>query len=463
MARILVVDDDSAIRFTLEELLRNSGHEVVVASGGQQALSCLEDVDLVVTDLAMPGIDGLALLRLVRQRTPAVPVILLTAFGNERIAVNAIKAGAYDYLAKPFDNDDFRHTVDRALEAVELKRENRRLAAERALNCRFVAESPPMRRLLDGVARVARRDVTVLVRGETGTGKEMIATMIHAQSQRSKSPLVRFNCAALPNELAEAELFGYTRGAFTGAQAARTGYFATAHQGTLMLDEVGELSTTVQAKLLRAVQDGEVQRLGSSSIQKVDVRIIACTNCDLAARVQQGSFREDLYYRLAVVEFVVPPLRERREDIAALSQEFARRFAARFGLEDANLPDPLVARLETMPWPGNVRQLENTIARLAALSRRSFQDVDLSLHDPSTGATVSAPGQFGGTLREEVEAYERQLLVRALCGAEGNMSEAARRLGIGRATLFDKLRKFGPTRTAGPRPPAQNRRYITRG
>jgi two-component system, NtrC family, response regulator AtoC len=440
MARILVVDDDPAIRFTLEELLRKQSHEVQVAASGEEALEHLEDVDLVVTDLAMPAMDGLELLRIARERVPSVPVLLLTAFGSERIAVNAIKAGAYDYLAKPFDNDEFRFAIERALEALSLKRENRKLVAEHALGRRFIGESPALRRLLDAVARVASRDVTVLVRGETGTGKEMIASLVHAQSPRARGPIVRFNCAALPDDLAEAELFGHSKGAFTGASSARTGYFAQADGGTLVLDEVGELSSAVQAKLLRAVQEGEIQPLGSSAIQRVDVRIIASTNRDLAAQVQEGRFREDLYYRLAVVEFVVPPLRDRPEDIGPLAREFARRYADRFGLDSAELPAALVARLEAMRWPGNVRQLENTVARLAALSRSTFQDADLGMLEPSSQPPPAGP--TGGSLKEEVEAFERQLLVRALAGAGGNMSEAARQLGIGRATLFDKLHKY---------------------
>lgn len=447
MANIAIVDDDPAIRFTLEEILEKMGHAPRCFDRAEAALGAIDDVDLVLTDLAMPGMDGIALLQEVKQRRPELPAILLTAFGSERIAVMAIKAGAYDYVAKPFDNDELRLTVARALEAQSLKRENLQLSAERALQKRFVAASAAMRRLLESVSRVATRDVTVLVRGETGTGKEMIATLLHAQSRRREGPLVRFNCAALPDELADAELFGHVRGAFTGAQGSRVGFFAKANGGTLILDEVGELTLPIQAKLLRAVQEGEVQPVGASSVQRVDVRIVACTNRDLSAAVRAGTFREDLYYRLAVVDFVVPPLRERPEDVQPLAGELARAYAERFDLESPDLPDGLVQRLRTMPWPGNVRQLENVIARLAALSQRSYADADTSWLEAFTASDPPQPAAMKGavapgSLREELETFERALLVRALESADGNMSEAARALGIGRATMFDKMQKY---------------------
>lgn len=441
MATIWVVDDDAAIRFTLEQLLGKRGHEVVSFDDARAALERIAEADLLLTDMAMPEMDGLELIAAVKREHPRLPVILITAFGSERVAVNAIKAGAYDYVAKPFDTDDLLQRVGRALETVSLKRENAKLMAERATGRRFVADSPAMRRLLDAIDRFAGRDVTVLLRGETGTGKEMVASLIHAGSTRRDQPLVRFNCAALPDELADAELFGHTKGAFTGAGEARAGYLEKADGGTLVLDEVGELPLGIQAKLLRAVQQGEVQRVGSSDVGRVDVRIVASTNRDLLAEVQAGRFREDLYYRLAVVDLVVPPLRERREDIAPLARAFAREYAERFGLDRDELPPTLVTQLERHDWPGNVRELENTIARLAALSRSSFEDADASLVLGGSASSAPAPPAEAG-LRAEVAAFERQVLARALDAADGNMSEAARRLKIGRATLFDKLQKY---------------------
>src|SRR5215470_16356548 len=344
MGKILLVDDEPAVLYMLRNVLADRGHRTASAGSGREALEQLDGVDAVFTDLQMPQMDGLELLRAIQERDGTLPVVLLTAHGSERVAVNAIKAGAYDYLTKPFEIDE-----------VAL------LAAEQALGRRMIAESPPMRRLLDAVERLAEKDVTVLVRGETGTGKELVAALLHARSRRAKRPLVRFNCAAIPGELAEAELFGHSRGAFTGAQTARRGFFAEADGGTLVLDEVGELPAGVQAKLLRALQDGEIQPVGSGRVEKVDARVIASTNRDLAAEAKAGRFREDLYYRLAVVELVVPPLRERREDIPALAEELVRRCAEKFGLDDLRLSPDLVARFVNADWPGNVRQLENTI------------------------------------------------------------------------------------------------------
>jgi two-component system response regulator AtoC len=294
------------------------------------------------------------------------------------------------------------------------------------------------------------------VRGETGTGKEFISQLLHAQSRRAKGPLVRFNCAAIPAELAEAELFGHTRGAFTGAATARAGFFAEANGGTLILDEIGELPLGVQAKLLRALQEGEIQPVGSGRVEKVDVRIVASTNRDLAADVRAGTFREDLYYRLAVVELVVPPLRDRRSDIPALAAEFARRYGDKFGTGALAIEPALLDALAAASWPGNVRQLENAIARLAALATSTTLSVadwtEQSAHHaqaepepaPEVGDTAGS-AELGPSLKEQVEAFERGVLARVLAATNGNQSEAARRLGTSRVTLVDKLKKYGLT------------------
>ncbi len=478
MTRILLVDDEPGVLFTLREVLTDRGHEVVTATSGAAALPRLDGADVVLTDLQMPGMSGLELIAAIAARDATVPVILLTAHGSERVAVAAVKAGAYDYLKKPFDIDEVAVVIERALEARRLRVDNRRLAIERALGRRIVGDSPPMRRLLDATARVAARDVTVLVRGETGTGKEFIAQLLHAQSPRADGPLVRFNCAAIPAELAEAELFGHARGAFTGATSARPGFFAAADGGTLVLDEVGELPPAVQAKLLRALQEGEIQPVGSGRVERVDVRVVAATNRDLAAEARAGRFREDLYYRLAVVELVVPPLRERREDIPALAAELTRRCADKFGLGPLTLEPGLIEAFGREPWPGNVRQLENTIARLAALSSGTvLRKADWAEQQATAGARAAPPAptapspepaaadadadadeaagtpELGPSLREQVEAFERGVLARALAATGGNQSEAARRLGTSRVTLIDKLRKYGltgPGATAAP-------------
>jgi two-component system response regulator AtoC len=449
MARVLLVDDEPSVRAALKELVEGRGWEPLVARSGVEALDLVDRADAVVTDFSMPEMDGMQLLRSVRDRDETLPVILLTAHGSERLAVRAIKAGAYEYVTKPFDVDEMLLALERALEARALRLRNRQLTAEHAIGRRLVGQSAAMRRLLDATARVAAKEITVLVRGETGTGKELVGALLHAQSRRAGGPLVRFNCSAIPAELAEAELFGHTRGAFTGATQARAGFFAEANRGTLILDEVGELPAAVQAKLLRALQDGEIQPVGSGRVEKVDVRIVACTNRDLGEEVRAGRFREDLYYRLAVVELVVPPLRDRREDVPALAHEFALRYAERFGTEEVRLAPTLVERLAAADWPGNVRQLENTVARLVALSGggeigpEAF--AERAPADPpsrrAAGESAASP-EAPGSLREQLEALERSVIARTMTDVRGNQSEAARRLGISRNTLTERLRRY---------------------
>jgi two-component system response regulator AtoC len=453
MSTILLVDDEPGVLFTLSEVLIERGHRVITSRSGTDALTKLDDVETVLTDLSMPGMDGLELMTQIGARDPSLPVILLTAHGSERVAVAAMKQGAYDYLSKPFDIDEVAVVIERAVEARHLRVDNRRLAAEQTLGRRIIGASRPMRRLLEATGRVASKDVTVLVRGETGTGKEFVAELLHAQSARAEKPLIRFNCAALPADLADAELFGHARGAFTGASASRQGFFAQADGGTLILDEVGELPPAVQAKLLRALQEGEIQPVGSGRIDKVNVRVVASTNRDLAADVKAGTFREDLYYRLAVVELVVPPLRDRKDDIPALAEEFARRYGERFGLDEILLEPALVDALAKTDWPGNVRQLENTIARLAALSAGgAITLADFRAADTTGSAPPMVPSDTdepppdarnGPSLKEQVEAFERGLVARALDATSGNQSEAARRLGVSRVTLIDKMKKYG--------------------
>ena len=453
MSCVLLVDDEPGVLFTLSELLLERGHKVITAKNGVEALTKLEEAETVLTDLSMPKMDGLELMTQIAARDPSLPVILLTAHGSEKVAVAAMKQGAYDYLTKPFDIDEVAVVIERALEARKLRVDNQRLTAEQTLGRRIVGDSRPMRRLLEATSRVASRDVTVLVRGETGTGKEFVAELLHAQSLRATKPLVRFNCAALPPELADAELFGHVRGAFTGATATRPGFFSQANGGTLILDEIGELPSAIQAKLLRALQEGEIQPVGSGRIEKVDVRVVASTNRDLAADVKTGAFREDLYYRIAVVELVVPPLRDHKEDIPALAEEFARRYGERFGLGHVTLEPALIDALVHHEWPGNVRQLENTLARLAALSSggviglADFQAAEsstnqLPVQHESDQTDPPPDARNGPSLKEQVEAFERGLVARALDSTGGNQSEAARRLGVSRVTLIDKMKKY---------------------
>jgi two-component system response regulator AtoC len=423
-------------------VLEGRGLEVVVADSAAAALAALDDVDVVVSDYMMPDLDGMALLEKIRTTHPSVPVVLVTAHGSERLAVRALKQGAYDYLTKPFDNDELYFTVQRAAETRRLRMADRERALEQASGVRIIGRSPALARVLDTATRVAGKDVTVLIRGETGTGKELIASLLHANSARAKQSLVVFNSAAIPTELAEAQLFGYARGAFTGAVAAHDGFFAQADGGTLFIDEIGELPLALQAKLLRVLQEREVQPLGSTQVKKIDVRVIAATHRDLATEVKAGRFREDLYYRLNVIELTLPPLRERRADIALLAREFARKYSERFGLGYVvQLSPELVEHLAQQAWPGNVRQLENAIARCVALATTKIVGLE-ALASPAAGEDAAAP-EGGPSFREQVEAFERNLIKQALDASSGNQSETARRLQLNRATLYDKLKRYG--------------------
>jgi DNA-binding NtrC family response regulator len=445
MTKILIVDDEPALRFAVQEVLEAHGLEVVAAESATDALAAVGDVDVVVSDYMMPDMDGMQLLEKVRATDPGLPVILVTAHGSERLAVRALKQGAYDYLSKPFDNDELFFTIDRAAETRRLRQADRERALEQASGLRIIGRSPAISRLIDTATRVATKDVTVLIRGETGTGKELIASLLHANSARAKHPLVVFNSAAIPGELAEAQLFGHTKGAFTGAVAAHDGFFVQANGGTLFIDEIGELPLPLQAKLLRVLQEREVQPIGAVQVKKVDVRVIAATHRDLAAEVKAGRFREDLYYRLNVIELVVPPLRDRKTDIPLLAREFARKYSERYGLGHVvQLAPELVDHLAHQQWPGNVRQLENTLARCVALATTKIVGVEaLQMpHEPGDDGEA-APPTGGPSFREQVEAFERNLIRHAMTASGGNQSETARRLQLNRATLYDKLKKYG--------------------
>ena len=437
--RVLVVDDDEGIRYTIRGVLEDAGIDVDEAVDGEDAWDKLREggYHLVLSDLRMPRLDGLGLLERVRTMEAPPRLVLITAHGSERTAVEAMKRGAYDYFRKPFELDELLAVVERAVEAVRLAASHERLAAELHLARSMVFASDEMKRLALLVQRVATKEVTVLITGESGTGKERIAEAIVRASPRASRPFVRFNCAAISSELAEAELFGHTKGAFTGAVQDRRGLFREADGGTLFLDEVGEIDPRTQAKLLRVLQEGEVRPVGEDRPVTVDVRIIAATHRDLAARVAEGAFREDLLYRLKVVSLHIPPLRERPADIAVLGAHFLDEFSERFGAGPFALNDALRAKLEGYPWPGNVRELQNAIESLVALS--PADELDLALL-PGDGETVSGPR---ATLEDRVAAYERGVLVSAIAAADGNRTEAAKSLGIGRATLYEKLKKHG--------------------
>jgi two-component system response regulator AtoC len=447
MARVLVIDDDASLRYTLQAVLGDAGMAVEAYDGGEAGIAAFEahGADVVLTDLAMPGLSGMQVLERLRATDPSVPVLMLTAHGSERVAVAAMKAGAHDYIPKPFDPDELVLSVRRAAETRTLRLQNARLRTETALGRTIVAASGAMERVLDMIARVAPKDVTVLLLGESGSGKDVMATAIHAHSRRAEKPFVRFNAAAIPAELAEAELFGHTKGAFTGAQGARQGYFQQADGGTLFIDEIGDLPLPLQGKILRALQSGEVQPVGGRT-ETVDVRLIAATNRDLAQDVKAGRFREDLYHRVNVVPIRVPPIREREGDIEPLVRTFIRQYAERYGMGRVDVEPELIAEMKARPWPGNVREIENTVARMLALAPDERLTVELwrSLAQPDSPR--EAPSRDPGSshpLRARVEAFERGIIAEQFEACGKNQSETARRLGVSRPALIEKLHKYG--------------------
>ncbi len=454
MARVLLVDDEPAVLFALKEVVRAAGHEPVLARSGKEALEQLEGVDAVVTDFAMPEMDGLALLAAIRERDQTLPVILLTAQGSERVAVRAMKAGAYDYVTKPFDIDEMTLVVERALETRGLRVQNRRLAAERAIGKPIVGETPAMRRLLDAAARVAPKDVTVLVRGETGTGKELVASLLHAQSRRAAGPLVRFNCAAIPGELAEAELFGHARGAFTGAVQARRGFFAQATAGRWCSTRSASCPPRSRRSSSARCRRGRSSRSAPGASRRSTCASSPAPTATSRPRCEAGRFREDLYYRA----------RGRRARGAAAPRAPRRHPGPRGGVraplrasgsgsDGVRLSPALVERLRAADWPGNVRQLENAVARMVALSATGELGPEAlderaaavagEVGDEGEAEAEAIPAAEGMTLREQLDALERNVIAKTLSATGGNQSEAARRLGVSRTAFIDRLRKYG--------------------
>ena len=449
---LLVVDDEANIRRILELSLGDLGYRVLTASTAAQASRRMADerVDLLLTDLQLPDRSGLELLAEVRAARPDLPVILITAYGTVESAVQAIRAGAFDYVMKPFRVEEIDALVQRALGLTRAERENAYLREVAAPEFEgMVAESPGMRAVVEAVERVAPAPTTVLVTGETGSGKELVARAIHARSPRAGRLFVALNCAAIPAELLEAELFGVAKGAFTGATADRPGKFELADGGTLFLDEIGDMPLAMQAKLLRALQEGSIERLGSNTVRRVDVRIVAATHRDLQARVHEGSFRADLFYRLNVFPIHLPPLRERREDVDPIAARAVERFGARMGRRVRISPAALAA-LRAYDWPGNVRELQNVLERAVLLARGDVIDtLDLPARAASP-PSVAAPGR-PETLRAAVERAEREAIEAALRFTGDNKSRAAELLGVSTRTLWYRLERLG---MGGP-PPAE--------
>ena len=461
MAQVLIIDDHDAIREGLELLLRRRGHRTLSADGGQRGLDLLEEegADLVITDLRMAQVDGMEVLRRVRERAPATDVLVITAYGTIEMAVEAMKLGATDFISKPFSSEEFGVKVERILkerdERERLRKENVALRVENAwlkedVQVRYgeiVGESQPMKDVFRWIERVARSESTAMIYGESGTGKELVARAIHAASGRREGPFIRVNCGALAEGLLDSELFGHEKGAFTGAERRRRGRFELAHGGTLFLDEIATISPTTQVRLLRVLQERELERVGGEETIPVDVRIIAATNTAAASLLAGGSFREDLFYRLHVVPITIPPLRDRRSDIPVLVTHFIEKLRDRTCSPVRSVGEPALNRLLEHHWPGNVRELENVLERALVMAESEvlepFDLPDLvengGMQPPSDPALPAG----GMDMTRVVEGMEERLLRQALAQARGVKAEAARLLGLKPSALYYKLEKYG--------------------
>ena len=449
---ILVVEDEAKMLRLLQLQLQGAGCQVSMADSAERGLEILEQnsalpnkFSLVITDLRLPGMDGLEFLKKVQSSFPSLPIIVMTAFGTVETAVEAMKAGASDYVLKPFSLEDMMMTIDKVLELHALRDENIKLKTELGRRYDFghiIGRSPNMQEVFDAASRVAPTRTTVLLGGESGTGKGLLARAIHFHSPRKDAPFTKINCSSIPENLMESELFGYEKGAFTGATQPHPGKFEQAHGGTVFLDEIGDVPVAVQVKLLRVLQEREFERLGSTKTTQVDVRIIAATNQDLRAALEQGTFREDLYYRLNVLPINLPPLRQRKEDIPYLIDHFLEKFSADTGGRIKEITPAAVNKLAAYHWPGNVRELENIIERAMVLARSDSIGADDVHLDQARAAALQGEVAFlpdGMTL----DQYEQQLIREALSRADNNKSQAARLLGLTRNALRYRLSQMG--------------------
>ncbi len=453
MPEILVVDDERSILESLQDILEDEGYAVRCVESGEEALKIVEESppDLVLLDIWLPGMDGMEVLARLRKTQPALPVIMISGHGTIELAVKAVKLGAFDFLEKPLSYDRVIVSVEKALRMRALEEENIRLRA-RLREPKLTGESPAIREVRELIARVAPTEATVLIQGESGVGKEVAARMIHYLSNRSRGPFVEVNCAAIPESLIESELFGHERGAFTGATQARRGKFDQAHRGTLFLDEVGDMSPSAQAKVLRVLQEKRFERVGGDRPIEVDVRIIAATNKDLRAEIEAGRFREDLYFRLNVVPIVIPPLRERPEDIPLLVEEFLDELSQHSGLGRKTISPEVLEVLKRYPWPGNVRELKNLIERLVIVSPGE----EITLNDlprefleyaERSEASAEVPEWLRvSDFKTARELFEREFLRRKLEEFEGNISRMAQAIGLRRSYLHRKLKALGLSR-----------------
>jgi DNA-binding NtrC family response regulator len=453
---LLLVEDEGPLRQAIAEQLTDRGYHVEQAGSGEQAIARLAEFafDIIVTDLRLPGVGGSVVLETAVERYPDIVAIVVTGFGTVKDAVEAIKRGAWDFVSKPFQIDELLHVLDSALEQRRLKSENAYLRAQLEERYRFegiIGRSRPMMRLLQLLETVAPTNSTILVTGETGTGKEVVARAIHHNSPRRQQRFIALNCSAIPETLLEAELFGHVRGAFTGAVGTRQGRLEQAHRGTLFLDEVGTMSTALQMKLLRVLQEREFERVGDSHTIKVDVRVIAATNSDLRTMVAAGQFREDLFYRLNVIPVELPALRDRKDDIPLLAQHFVQKFAGdRTPKTPLTIAQGAMRRLMAYTWPGNVRQLENAIEHAVAFTGARTQ-IDVTDLPPDVQQSQELALASPVTLPEDgldldvfIATVERELIERSLERSSGNKGQAARLLGLKRTTLVEKIKRLGP-------------------
>ena len=446
--RILVVDDEESIRMMLRAVLEEEGYEIIEAADGPEAVKAVEQnsLDLILLDIRMTTMDGIETLTEIRKISPFVPVLMMTAYATVKTAVEALKAGAFEYLAKPLDIEELKILVQKALEYYRLREEN--LTLKERLGSRFdfsriIGKGRKMKELFDFLAQVAPSEATVLILGESGTGKELVANAIHHNSPRTQQPFVKVACAALPETLLESELFGHEKGAFTGAIARREGRFQAAHRGTIFLDEVGEMSLAIQTKLLRVLQEREFEPVGSSRTAKVDVRVIAATNKDLGKEIKEGRFREDLFYRLNVIPIHLPPVRERKEDIPALANHFLSLYREKNKKEIKEISPKALDLLIRHDWPGNIRELENCLERAVIVARGELiapADLPPAIQNlPAGKEDAEIPFPAGISLQEA----EKALILKTLEDAGGNRSRAAEILGINRRTLQMKLKEYG--------------------
>jgi two-component system, NtrC family, response regulator AtoC len=454
---VLVADDDTNVRRVLVAMLKREGYEVHAASDGEEAMAILRlhEVSAVVTDLKMPRMDGMALLQHITTGYPDLPVIIITAHGTVETAVQALKLGAFDYVTKPFEKGDLKRTVDKAVRTRSLNREELH-ASPKAFRKHLIGQSRGMKGVFNIIDKVAATPSTVLISGESGTGKELVAHALHAGSHRAEKPFIKINCAAIPRELMESELFGYEKGAFTGAVTSKPGRFELAHEGTLFLDEIGEIPLEMQVKLLRAIQEQEFERVGGLRTEKVDVRLVAATNRDLQREIALGHFREDLYYRLNVVPVLLPPLRERRDDIPLLTLHFIDKYNKRLHKAVEGITPAAQAALNAYHWPGNIRELENVLERtllflegtlidLDDLPPELAQRADIPTTVPIPDLHLPAPDSSGlkDLVRETTSLLEKQYIMRALDETGGNVTRAAALLKISRKSLQNKMKEFG--------------------